>query len=236
LATRTEQEKKTEDPKSNLPKARKEVKLMTWEVMKVIPTTPEYLKWPEVPITFEQSDHSEFIPKLGRHPLIVSPIIKDVRLNRVLIDGGSLINVLFLKSFNQMGLPRSALRPSRAPFHGILPGIRAAPIGQITIPVMFGTWENCRTKYMQFKVADFEMTYYTFLRRSALTKFMVIPHYTYLVMKMSGPNGVIPIKEDIKRAYDYDQESCEMVDALLASMEHQNLKKPWLTGPGNARF
>jgi hypothetical protein len=48
---------------------------------------------------------------------------------------------------------------------------------------------------------------------------MVIPHYSYLVLKMLGPNGVMSIKGDVKRAYDYDQESCKMVDALLAFVE-----------------
>jgi hypothetical protein len=54
---------------------------------------------------------------------------------------------------------------------------------------------------------------------------MVIPHYAYLILKMRGPNGVISIKGDVKRAYDYNRESCKTVDALIASVELQNLKK-----------
>jgi hypothetical protein len=42
-------------------------------------------------------------------------------------------------------------------------------------------------------VADFEMAYNSFLGRSTLTKFMVILHYAYLVLKMTGPRGVISI-------------------------------------------
>jgi hypothetical protein len=44
-------------------------------------TTSEYLKWYEVPITFDRSNHPDFVPKPGRYALIVSPIIKDVKLN-----------------------------------------------------------------------------------------------------------------------------------------------------------
>jgi hypothetical protein len=47
----------------------------------VSPATPEYLKSSEVPITFDRSDHPGFVPKPERYPLIVSPIIKDVKLN-----------------------------------------------------------------------------------------------------------------------------------------------------------
>jgi hypothetical protein len=46
--------------------------------MAVSPTTPEYLKWSEVPITFDCSDHLNFVPKSRQYHLIVSPIIKDV--------------------------------------------------------------------------------------------------------------------------------------------------------------
>jgi hypothetical protein len=41
--------------------------------MVVKPTTPKYLKWYEVPITFGHSDHSDFVLKSGWYPLIVHP-------------------------------------------------------------------------------------------------------------------------------------------------------------------
>jgi hypothetical protein len=89
--------------------------------MAVSPTTAKYLNWSEVPIALNRSDHPDFVPKLGRYPLIGCPIIKDVKLNRVLIYGGSSMNILFLKTLNWMGLSRSMLGPSRATFHGIVP-------------------------------------------------------------------------------------------------------------------
>jgi hypothetical protein len=97
MAKGADQEKKPEDPKGNFPEAHKEVnyiyggpesyesrrkhKLTTREVMAVSPATPEYLKWSEVPITFDHSDHPDFVPKLGWYPIIVSPIVKDIKLN-----------------------------------------------------------------------------------------------------------------------------------------------------------
>jgi hypothetical protein len=63
-------------------------------------TTPEYLKWSEVPITFDRSDHPDFVPWPGQYPLIVSPIVKDVKLNRVFVDGAGSLNILFLKTFD----------------------------------------------------------------------------------------------------------------------------------------
>jgi hypothetical protein len=76
------------------------------------PPPPDYLKWFEVSITFDRSDHPNFVPKPGWHPLIVSPIVKDVKLNHVLINGRGSLNILFLKTFDQMGLSRTMHHPS----------------------------------------------------------------------------------------------------------------------------
>jgi hypothetical protein len=107
--------------------------------MTINPTTPEYLRWSEVPITFGHDNDPDLILKLRGYPLVVCPIIKDVKLNRVLVDGGSSLNLLFLKTFDQMGLSKSLRSTSRAPFHGIVPGATATPVDQFTLPVTFGT-------------------------------------------------------------------------------------------------
>jgi hypothetical protein len=117
------------------------------------------------------------------------------------------------------------LHPSWAPFHGIVPGVAVTPIGEITLLVTFETLENFCMETMQFEITDFETAYNAFLGRSALFKFMAIPHYTYLALKMPGSHGIIYIRRDIKWAYNCDRESCEMVDRLLASAELQELKQ-----------
>jgi hypothetical protein len=93
-----------------------------------------------------------------------------------------------------MGLSRSMLRSSRAPFHGIVSGVVATPVGQIALPITFRTRENFCMITIQFEVTDFETAYNTFLGQPALSKFMVIPHYAYLVMKMPGLLGVISVR------------------------------------------
>jgi hypothetical protein len=186
---------------------------------------PDYLKWFEVPITFDCSDHWDFVPKLGWYPLIISPIIKDVKLNQVLFDGGCSLDILLLKTLDQMGSSISILHPGHATFHGIVPSAVGTLAGQITLPVTFRTQEHFRTENLQFEVADFETAYTAFLGRPTLTKFMAIPHYPYLVLKMPGPYDVISIWGDVKRAYDYDTESCEIANRLTAPTELQELKK-----------
>jgi len=194
-------------------------KLTHREVMIAAPSTPEYLPWSEVSISFDRRDHPDFIPRPGRYPLLVSPTIRDVKLNRVLVDGGSSLNILFLKTFDQMDIPRSKLRPSTAPFHGVIPGASSTPIGQITLPVTFGTPENYRTEYMQFEVAEFQMAYNAVLGWSGLTKLMAVPHYAYLVLKMPGPSAVITLHGNHQKAYQCERESCNMADTIIASLD-----------------
>jgi hypothetical protein len=90
--------------------------------------------------------------------------------------------------------------------------------------VTFGTRENFLTETLQFEVTDFETAYNAFLGQLALSKFMAIPHYFYLVLKMPGLHSVISIRGDIKRAFDCDRESCETSDRLAASVKLQDLK------------
>jgi hypothetical protein len=43
---------------------------------------------------------------------------------------------------------------------------------------------------------------------------MAVPNYTYLKMKMLGPNGVITVGSSIEHAFDCDVECVEHAEAL----------------------
>src|SRR5437763_2963351 len=92
--------------------SKRKQKLTAREINAVIPVTPKYLKWLEAPITFDQSDHPDNIPYPGRYPLVLDPIIRTVKLNRVLIDGSNRLNILFAKTLDDMKIPRSELNRS----------------------------------------------------------------------------------------------------------------------------
>jgi hypothetical protein len=47
---------------------------------------------------------------------------------------------------------------------------------------------------------------------------MVIPHYPYLLLKMPGPNGVLSLRGDLKRAFDCDVQAIQIAaKAQIAS-------------------
>jgi hypothetical protein len=103
-----------------------------------------------------------------------------------------------------MGIPRSALRPSTAPFHEVIPGIEALPLGQIDLPVTFRDVRNFRTEILTFEVVGFSGTYHAILRRPAYAKFMAVPNYTYLKLKIPGPKGIITIGPMYQCVYECD--------------------------------
>jgi hypothetical protein len=112
-----------------------------------------------------------------------------------------------------MGLNISKmLTPSRAPFYSIILGNVATPLGSVALPVTFGMKDNYRTEYIKFEVADFELSYHAILGRPALAKFMAVPHYVYLLLKMPGKTGVLTFHGDLK-SYDCDQEVIEYATA-----------------------
>jgi hypothetical protein len=51
------------------------LKLMSFVVSAIRPTTLEYLRWSESPITFNQTNHLNSIPKPGRFSLIVNLLV-----------------------------------------------------------------------------------------------------------------------------------------------------------------
>ena len=194
--------------------SKRKQKLTAREINAVLPVTPKYLQWSEAPITFGQADHPDHIPHPDRYPLVLDPIVRMTKLNRVLINGGIGLNILFAKTLDDMKISRSELRRSNSPFHGLIPGTSAIPLGQISLPVTLGTWENFRMEKISFEVANFEAAYHAILGRPALAKFMVVPHYTYMMMKLPGPNGIISLRGDVRRSYSYDQESCTLTENI----------------------
>jgi hypothetical protein len=74
--------------------------------------------------------------------------------------------------------------------------------------------DNFHKETLTFEVVGFWGAYHAILGRPCYAKFMAVPNYTYLKMKMSGPKGVITVGSSIEHAYDCDVECVEHVEAL----------------------
>jgi hypothetical protein len=174
--------------------SRRDQKLLLREIMSIEPAVPRPLLWSKVPILFSRDDQWTSFSEPGKFPLVLDQVVAEVRLTKVLIDGGSALNLIFASTLRKMGLDfTDMLVPSKSPFYDIVPGNAVHPLGTVVLPVTFGTRENYRTEFIKFEVANFKSSYHAILGYPALAKFMAVPHYVYLLLKMPGLSGVLTL-------------------------------------------
>jgi hypothetical protein len=173
------------------------MKSLRREVLSATPGVPKaapHQQWRSTTISFGAYDCPENMAGAGILPLITAPIIANIKLHHVLIDGGAGLNVISHAAFRQLQILGSRLGPSR-PFSGV----GAQPVyslASITLPVTFGTEENFRTENVQFDVVEVNLPFNAIIGRPTLYRFMDIAHYEYLVLKMSSPSEVLTVQSD----------------------------------------
>jgi hypothetical protein len=141
----------------------------------------------------------------------------------MLINGGSSINLLYQSSMEKLGIPFAQLEPSRLTFHGIVPGHSCTPMGRVQLEVLFGKKGNSHREPIWFEVVDISSPYHALLGRPALAKFMVVPHYAYLKMKLPGPRGVITVSGCFKKLLACARASSQLAEALVITEEKRQL-------------
>jgi hypothetical protein len=116
----------------------------------------------------------------GHLLLFVSPIISNIKLYHVLVDGGMTLNLISLTAFKKLQILMSKLTPSR-PFSGV--GlVSVMPRGSISLLVTFGMHENYHMESVLFDIREVNLPFNAILGTR--------------VLKMSMPNGIIKIRGD----------------------------------------
>ena len=96
------------------------------------------------------------------------------------------------------------------------------PLGQITLPIQFGTAKHFRVDYVNFLITDFSMAYHAILGQLALAKFMSVPYYAYLVLKMLTKQGVLSLRANLDVTYNCEKESFTLAKATDISIRMQD--------------
>ena len=100
--------------------SRRERKLAARRVLAVASeettANPSYHPWSEVPITFNRADQWADIPYTRHFPLVLDATVQKVLFRKVLVDGGSTLNLLFARALKELGLGTTDLAPSDSSF------------------------------------------------------------------------------------------------------------------------
>ncbi|CAA0838483.1 Unknown protein, partial [Striga hermonthica] len=117
------------------------------------------------PITFNMEDANHLA-----HPhsdaLVITVPICGIPVHRVMVDTGAYSSILMLKAFDKMGLDPADIRPCNDQIQGFNGSI-SKPIGEITLPVRFGTSDDVTKLVMEtFKILDIN-EYNAIIRRTA---------------------------------------------------------------------
>ena len=128
----------------------------------------------------------------------LDPIIDGYHFTRVLMDGGSSLNLIYQDIIRKMGIDPMKIFHSNTTFKGVTPGPYAKCTGSLSLEVVFGSPDNFRSEKLIFDIAPFRSGYQALLGRAAFARFNAVPHYASLKLKMPGPRGIITVSENVE--------------------------------------
>jgi hypothetical protein len=188
------------------------------------PATTEYLWWSDQTIRFRRVDHPRKVPRLGHTPMVLKAQIGGYDIGRVFMDVGSGINLIYARTLKAMSILLEWLKLTDFSFHGIVPGSANHPLGKIELDVCFDDSGNFRREKLEFEVMDWPLQYHAIRGWPAFAKFMAVPHYAYLALKILGPKGVITVQGSFEVSNTCDKEFNRMAQTFGMTTEYARLK------------
>jgi hypothetical protein len=187
------------------------------EVCSVKVAAPVYLDWSDKPITFDRGDHPDRVPSPGKYPLVVDPVIGNVRLTKVLMDGGSSLNIIYTETLGLLQIDLSMIRAARGVLSWDHPQeARTAPWATRFAHLLRDSLQLPKGN-PHVRGGRVPRNLPRSAGKTMLRQVHGRPNYTYLKLKMSGPNGVITVGSTYRHTYECDMECVEYTEALAES-------------------
>ncbi|XP_058111675.1 uncharacterized protein LOC131254991 [Magnolia sinica] len=139
-------------------------------------------------LTFTEDDARRI-----QHPhddaLVVTMTITDHKVYRILVDTGSLADVIYSEALERMGVPRSCLRPVKTPLHGFA-GVRMISEGAIFLLLTAGEGQHQVTLMVDFLILNVPSVHNVILGRPSLNAMRAVVFTYHLMMKFSAEGGI----------------------------------------------
>ena len=121
--------------------------------------------------------------------LVVTLTVANHMIHRILVDNGSLADILYWPVFKQMGIDHDRIKPFRSPLVRFV-GEQVQPVGLIYLPATVGTTPKQTIVMVDFLIMDQPSAYNTIISRPALNKMNVVALTYHLMMKFPTEEGV----------------------------------------------
>ncbi|XP_022880891.1 uncharacterized protein LOC111398189 [Olea europaea var. sylvestris] len=127
--------------------------------------------------------------------LVISAIVANFEVNRILVDNGSAANILSQEAFAKMEISSQQLKAVKTPLQGFGGGV-ITPEGVVELPLTLGSGQKQVTEMTSFQVVRVLMAYNAILGRPLLNKIKAIVSTFHLAMKFPTSNGVGVVRGD----------------------------------------
>ncbi|XP_026434037.1 uncharacterized protein LOC113331552 [Papaver somniferum] len=144
----------------------------------------------DAPITFEADDVEEDMED-HNDPLILTLPIAGCNIKKILIDGGSSVNVLFYDTFKRMELNDEQLISSYHTIY-VFNGAPTKPLGDIVLQINAGPMKIDT----RFSVVDAPSPYNAIIGRRWVHKLKGIASTYHQCLRFPSPEGIMEIKGD----------------------------------------
>ena len=122
-------------------------------------------------------------------PLMITAVVANKTIHRVLVDNGSSADIIFASDFDKMGIGREKLEPVIAYLLGFS-GERVLPLGSTQLVLTLGNPPCQATTTVRFLIVDAPSAYNMLLGRPYLNTIRAIPSTYHMVIKFPTENGV----------------------------------------------
>ncbi|GKV51633.1 hypothetical protein SLEP1_g58269 [Rubroshorea leprosula] len=186
----------------------------------------EEAEWENTPITFSRADYkrAEGKPDImmpHADPFVATVHIGNHNVNKVFIDIGSSLDILYWSCFQKMQLNPGSLQKYERPIYGF--DNQPIPVeGVITLPIYVGSEPRFRMASVTFLVVKMESAFNAILGRATLCELKAVVSQPHLCMKFPTPQGVGVLRGNQKMVRACYQDTFKKVELAAAPSDSEN--------------
>ena len=163
-------------------------------------------------------------------PLVIRAIVANTTVHRVLVDNGSLADIIFASAFDKMGTGREKLEPVSSHLRGFS-GEKVLPLGSIQPVLTLGEPPYQATTTTRFLIVDAPSAYNMLLGRPSLNAIKAIPSAYHMVIKFPTINGAGTVRGDQRVARECYTASMKQKAVDNVSIGELDIRDEVLTRP-----